>query len=252
MSKIITVANQKGGVGKTTVSMSLISSLHERGFRVLGVDMDPQGSMGFSAGLDIENSQTLYEVLKGETPIEDAIVHGDAGDFLLSNILLSTAERELNGRDREYLLRNELARVSDRYDRIVIDTPPGLSILTTNAYGAADGLVIPSRADILGVLAVSQIRETIKSVQSSLNPRLKVYGILLNFYNRRLTLSREVCEMMDQLAQEMDTRVFASKIRNSVGISEAPAHGESIHVYARAAAAAQDFEAFVDELLKVM
>jgi len=232
--------------------MSLISSLHRRGFRVLGVDLDPQGSLGFSAGLDIENAQTVYDVLKGEVRIEDAILRADMGDFLLSNILLSTAERELNGKDREFLLRNELEKVADRYDRIVIDTPPGLSILTTNAYGAADGLVIPSRADILGVLAVSQIRETIKSVHSSLNPHLKVYGILLNFYNPRLTLSREVCELMDQLAMEMDTRVFEAKLRNSVGISEAPAHGESIDTYYRASAASRDFEGFVEELLKIM
>jgi len=252
LSKIITVANQKGGVGKTTVSMSLIGSLHQRGFRVLGVDLDPQGSLGFSAGLDIENTQTVYEVLKGETPIEDAIRHADMGDFLLSNILLSTAERELNGRDREFLLRKQLERVADDYDRVIIDTPPGLSILTTNAYGAADGLIIPSRTDILGVLAVSQIRETVKSVHASLNPRLKVYGILLNFYNARLTLSREVCELMEQLAKEMNTRVFQAKLRNSVAISEAPAHGESIDTYYRASNASQDFEAFVEELIKIM
>ncbi len=252
MSKIITVANQKGGVGKTTVTTSLIGSLHQRGYRVLGVDLDPQGSLGFSAGLDIENAPTVYEVLKGDVPVQEAIVSADMGDFLLSNILLSTAERELNGRDREYLLRNELEQVSANYDFIIIDTPPGLSILTTNAYGAADGLIIPSRADILGVLAVSQIRETVKSVRASLNPNLKVLGILLNFFNRRLNLGREVSELMEQLAKEMDSRVFQSKIRTSVGVAEAPAHAESVATYSRAANARADFEAFTDELLKVL
>jgi len=222
------------------------------GYRVLGVDMDPQGSLGFSAGLDIENAQTVYEVLKGEVPIQDAIVHAGMGDFLLSNILLSAAEREFNDRNREYLLRGQLEKVAGVYDYIIIDTPPGLSILTTNAYGAADGLIIPSRADILGVLAVSQIRETVKSVHSSLNPDLQVLGILLNFYNHRQTLCREVNDMMQQLADEMGTTLFHTKIRNSVGVAEAPAHAQSIYSYPRATGASVDFRDFIDELLRIL
>ncbi len=116
MEKIIAVTNQKGGVGKTTTSLSLINALHMRGFRVLGVDLDPQGSLGFSAGLDIENSETVYEVLKGASRIEDVIVATDLGDMLPSNILLSAAELEFNAPGREYLLKNELSKVERHYD----------------------------------------------------------------------------------------------------------------------------------------
>lgn len=253
MSQIITVANQKGGIGKSTVSISLIGALYHRNFRVLGVDLDPQGSLGFSAGLDIENNHTIYDVMKGTVPIQDAIVHADGiGDFLLSNILLSTIGEELRVNDRKFVLRNELAKVSGQYDFIIIDTPPGLSFLTTNAYCASTGLIIPTKANILEVLAVSQIRETIRELHGSLNPSLKVLGIVINFYDSRLNLGKEVTELMESLAKEMDTRVFKTRIRNSVAIAEAPAHAESVITYSRAAGAKYDFEALTDEILKAL
>ncbi len=252
MSKILTISNQKGGVGKTTVTLSLMGALSERGFSALGVDLDPQGSLGFSAGLDIENNQTVHEVLKGEIPIRDAIVPSSVGDFLLSNILLSSLGEEVTGHGREYLLKDSLAEVADDYDFIVIDTPPGLSILTTNAYAAADGLIIPTRPNILEVLAVSQIRETVREVQGSLNPGLRVLGILINMYERRLNLGKEVTDLMDQLAREMDTRVFKTRIRTAVAVAEAPAHGESVMTYPRALSVAQDFRKFTTELLKTL
>lgn len=253
MGKIITIANQKGGVGKTTVALSLIGALNERGFRCLGVDMDPQGSLGFSAGLDIENNHTVSEVLKGDIPIQEAITQSGEGDFLLSNILLSSLSEEVsNRRGREFLLKNALGQVAGEYDYIIIDTPPGLSLLTTNAYAAADGLIIPTKANILEVLAVSQIRETVREVQASLNPSLKVLGILINMYDHRLNLGQEVSELMDSLASEMDTKLFKSRIRVSVTVAEAPAHGESVMTYPRSLAVAQDFRIFTTELLKSM
>ncbi len=252
MSKIITIANQKGGVGKTTVALSLMGALAERGFRPLGVDMDPQGSLGFSAGLDIENNHTIAEVLKGDVPTRQAIVESGIGDFLLSNILLSSLSEETSGRGREFLLKNALAPVVHDYDFIIIDTPPGLSLLTTNAYAAADGIIIPTKANILEVLAVSQIRETIREVQDSINPGLRVLGILINMYDRRLTLGREVSELMESLASEMNARVFQNRIRAAVAVAEAPAHEESIMTYSRALGVAQDFRLFTTELLKTL
>jgi len=252
LSKIIAIANQKGGVGKTTIALSLIGALGERGFRTLGVDLDPQGSLGFSAGLDIENNHTVSEVLKGDIPIRQAIVQSEVGDFLLSNILLSSLSEEVTGRGREFLLKNALAQVSADYDYIVLDTPPALSLLTTNAYAAADGIIIPTKANILEVLAVSQIRETIREVQDSLNPGLRVLGILINMYDRRTTLGREVSELMESLASEMGTKVFRTRIRASVSVAEAPAHGESIMTYTRSLGVAQDFRIFTTELLKIL
>ena len=126
MSTIITITNQKGGVGKTTTSSALMDGLRSRGARVLGVDLDPQGSLGFCLGLDIEHCATIYDALKGSAPIRDVIMHSECGDILPSNILLSAAELEFNRPGREFLLKNCLAEVEEDYDYIIIDTPPAL------------------------------------------------------------------------------------------------------------------------------
>ncbi|MDE6836794.1 MAG: ParA family protein [Acutalibacter sp.] len=249
MEKIIAVTNQKGGVGKTTTSLSLINALHLRGLKVLGVDLDPQGSLGFSAGLDIENSETVYEVLKGAAAVEDVIVSTDLGDILPSNILLSTAELEFNTPGREYLLRNELSKIEENYDYIIIDTPPALNVLTINAYVASGALIIPMAPEILSLLGISQIRDTINTVRKYYNPDLRVLGILLNKFNGRLTLNREVLELSSEIARKLDTQVLDTKIRSSVVVAEAPAHGESVLSYAPHSNPSLDFQALLDELL---
>ena len=250
MKKIIAITNQKGGVGKTTTALALISALNQRSCRVLGVDLDPQGSLGFSAGLDIENSATVYDVFKGKVPIADTIVRTDIGDLLPSIILLSTAELEFNMAGREYLLRNELDKVANLYDYVIIDTPPALNVLTVNAYVAAQGLIIPMAPEILSLLGISQIRETIETVRRYYNPGLEVLGILLNRYSNRLILNREVEDMSQTIAQKLGTKVFQTKIRTSVSVAESPAHGESIITYAPNSKPAQDFQALLDELLE--
>ncbi len=249
MDKIITITNQKGGVGKTTTALSLIDALHIKGYRVLGVDLDPQGSLGFSAGLDIENSETVYEVFKGKCPIERAIISTDLGDFLPSNILLSTAELEFNTTGREYMLKSELSKISDNYDYIIIDTPPALNILTVNAYVASDSLIIPMAPEILSLLGISQIRETINTVRRYFNPNLKVLGILLNKFNSRLTLNQEVLELSGEIAHKLDTKVFDTKIHSSVSVAEAPAHGCSVLTHAPYSKPAFDFMALLYELM---
>lgn len=250
MKKIIAITNQKGGVGKTTTALSLICAMSMRGYRVLGVDLDPQGSLGFSAGLDIENNDTIYEVLKGRTSIHDAIVSTDTGDFLPSNILLSTAELEFNMPGREYLLRTELEKVARHYDFIIIDTPPALNVLTFNTYVASNALIIPMAPEILSLLGITQIRETIDTVRRYYNPSLEVLGILLNKFNARLTLNREVEELSAEVARKLDTKVFHTKIRTSVTVAESPAHGESVITYAPKAKPTLDFLALLDELLE--
>lgn len=249
MEKIIAITNQKGGVGKTTTALSLINALRLRNYRVLGVDLDPQGSLGFSAGLDIENSDTVYEVMKGTAEVRDAIVSTDLGDILPSNILLSTAELEFNAPGREYLLKNELDKVESRYDYIIIDTPPALNVLTINAYVASGALIIPMAPEILSLLGISQIRDTINTVKKYYNPDLRVLGILLNKYNQRLTLNREVLELSAEIARRLDTKVFETKIRTSVTVAEAPAHGESVLSYAPNSNPALDFQNLLDELM---
>jgi len=223
--------------------------LNERGYRVLGVDLDLQGSLGFSAGLDIENTDTIYEVFKKKIPIDQAIIRTETGDFIPSNILPSAAELEFSMPGREYLLRSELNKVAGNYDYIIIDTPPALNILTFNAYVASTGLIVPMAPEILSLLGIAQIRETIDTVRRYYNPNLKVLGILLNRFNRRLNLNREVEELSAEIARKLGTTVFENKIRTSVSVAEAPAHGESVITYAPSSKPTQDFQALADELL---
>ena len=251
MSTVIAITNQKGGVGKTTTSCALLAGLHQQGCRVLGVDLDPQGSLGFCLGLDIDNCATVYDVMKGTRSIKEVILPSECGDILPSNILLSAAELEFNRPGREFLLKNALAEVAEDYDYIIIDTPPALNVLTVNAYVAADGLVIPMAPEILSLLGVSQIRETIDTVRRCYNSRLKVLGILLNKYNQRFTLNREVLDMAEQIAQQLDTRVFQSRIRSGVAVAEAPAHGESVLSYAPDSKVARDFRLLINEIVRM-
>ncbi len=246
MTKIITVTNQKGGVGKTTTASALVSGLHERGARVLGIDLDPQGNLGFTLGLDIGQVNTVYDVLKGTLPIEQAIYRTEYGDILPSDIMLSTAEMEFNAPRREFMLEQHLRAVRNNYDFIIIDTPPALNILTINAYVCSNALIVPMEAEILSLVGVTQLQETIETVRSTFNPDLKVLGILLNKFTPRFILSREVLDLADEVARQLGTRVFKSKIRRSVHVATAPAHGQSVITYAPDCKPALDLMRIID------
>ena len=246
MTKIITVTNQKGGVGKTTTASALVSGLHERGARVLGIDLDPQGNLGFTLGLDIGQVNTVYDVLKGTLPIEQAIYSTEYGDILPSDIMLSTAEMEFNAPRREFMLEQHLRAVRNNYDFIIIDTPPALNILTINAYVCSNALIVPMEAEILSLVGVTQLQETIETVRSTFNPDLKVLGILLNKFSPRYTLAREVLDLADEVARQLGTRVFQSKVRRSVNVAIAPAHGQSVITYAPDCKPALDLMRIID------
>lgn len=249
MRKIITVTNQKGGVGKTTTSGAIIAGLFKRGKKVLGVDLDPQGSLGFSLGVDIESGNSIYEVMKGLVPIADAIRTTDHGDIIPSNILLSGAELEFNRPGREYILQDALKAVEDQYDYIVIDTPPALNVLTINAYAASNYLLVPMVPEILSLLGISQLKDTIDSARKYFNPDLKVLGILFTKYNARMNLTREVEEMANEIVKQLNTVVLNTKIRRSVAVAESPAHGESILTYSPNSNAALDYNALVNWIM---
>ena len=248
MATIITVSNQKGGVGKTTTTAALAAGLSMEGKRVLCIDLDPQGNLGFCLGLDAEAGYTVLDALKGQIPVREAIRQTQLCGLLSSDITLSSTGLELvRGQRRESILRDTLQPVLGEYDYVVIDTPPALNLLTVNAYAVSDYLVIPMASDILSLVGLSQLKETVESVQSQLNPRLKVLGILLTRFNGRACLARDVLEMAQQLADQMNTRVFDAKIRNGVAIAEAPAHGESIFTYNPRSSAVRDYKDFVQE-----
>lgn len=228
MAQVIAVTNQKGGVGKTTTSAALVCGLHQRKARVLGIDLDSQGNLGFTLGLDIGDSSTIYDVLKGAVSIEQAIVKTEYGDILPSDIMLSAAEVEFTAPHREFMLDEQLARIRSAYDFIIIDTPPALNILTENAYVASNALIVPMEAEVLSLVGITQLQETIETVQRSFNPDLKVLGILLNKFNARYHLSQEILELAQEVARQLNTQVFETKIRRGVGVATAPAHGQSV------------------------
>ena len=246
MAQIITVTNQKGGVGKTTTASSLICGLHQRGARVLGVDLDPQGNLGFNLGLDLNSGSTIYDVFKGSCPIEEAIRSTEYGDVLPSDIMLSAAEVEFTAPRREFMLSNLLTGVRERYDFIVIDTPPALNILTVNAYVASTGLIVPMEAEVLSLVGVTQLQDTIDIVRGSFNPDLKVLGILINKYNGRLALSKDILEMAQVVADQLGSQVFEARIHRGVGVAMAPAHGQTVLTYRPDSRPALDFQSVID------
>lgn len=251
MAKVIAVTNQKGGVGKTTTCSSLCGCLSAMNYKVLAVDLDPQGNLSFSLGADTDNCYTIYEALKKEVNIYDTIQHVSCCDVAPSNITLSAAELELTSVGREYVLRDQLDSVKDDYDFIIVDTPPALSVLTINAYTASDELIIPMIPEILSLQGIAQLKETIFAVKKYYNKSLEIRGILLNKYNPRLILTQEVEDLANMIAEQLDTDVFEQKISNSVIIAEAPAHAKTIMEYAPKSKAAKEYIDLVYEVLRM-
>jgi len=249
MAKVVVITNQKGGVGKTSTASAMISGLADKGYKILAVDLDPQGNLGFCLGAEIDNSPTVYELMKGTVPIEQVIQRSQNIDIIPSNILLSGAEIEFTQIGREYLLKKGIEKVRNNYDYIIIDTPPALNLLTVNAYTATDNLIIPMIPEILSLLGISQLRETIDLVKNIYNPKIEVLGILLNKYDKRRILTRDVEEMAEIIAKELKTIVFKTKIRSSVSVAEAPAHGESVYRFSPKAKSTNDYREFIDELI---
>lgn len=253
MAKTIVLTNQKGGVGKTTSTVALTAGLCGMGNRVLSVDLDPQGNMGFSLGLDSEDGDTMYEVFRGEAPVRKAIRRTeDYGDVLTSNILLSEAEMLFHSENRQCMLKGILEELDTEYDYIIIDTPPALNLLTVNGYVAADFLIIPMASEILSLVGLVQLKDTIEAVRKSMNPQLQVLGILLTKYNSRTNLARDVLEMAETVAAQIKTEMFDTKIRNGVAAAEAPAHGISLYDYSPRSNPARDYRSFVNEVLQKM
>ena len=251
MAVVIAITNQKGGVGKTTTCSAFCGGLTESGKSVLAIDLDPQGNLSFSLGADSEESYTMYDEFRGNSTLKGAGRGADNCDVIPANILLSGCELELTGVGREYLLREALTAVADDYDYIMIDTPPALSILTINAYTAADKLIIPMIAEILSLQGIAQLKETIFAVKKYYNKDLEITGILLNKYNPRLVLTKEVEELAGMIAEQLGTRILNSRISTNVSLAEAPAHGISIMEYAPRSKAAAENKKLICEVTGV-
>ncbi|WMJ24225.1 ParA family protein [Paludicola sp. MB14-C6] len=251
MAKIIAFANQKGGVGKTTTTCAIAAGLKEKGNRVLCVDLDPQSNLSFSVGACSEDCATIYDVLKGDVKPLFAIQRAGVFDIISSNILLSGVELEFTQTGREYLLKEALATLTSKYDYILIDTPPALSILTVNAFTAANGIIIPMNADIFSLQGIAQLSETVDKVRNYCNPNLKLEGIVLTKFNKNTVLSKDILGTAQLIAQELHTHLFVSTIRSSVAIMEAQTNQQSIYEYAPNNNAVMDYKSLVEEMLSV-
>lgn len=250
MAKVISISNQKGGVGKTTTTGAVAAGYKQKGYKVLCVDLDPQANLSFSAGAETEDCPTIYEILKGEAKASFSIQKLPSFDVISSNILLSGIELEFTQTGREYLLKENLAQVKDKYDYIFIDTPPALSILTVNAFTASDYIIIPMIADIFSLQGIAQLSETIDRVRKYCNPNLKVEGIVLTKYNKRTVLSREIKGTAELIAKELKTIIFNTTIRSSVAIMEAQTNQQDIFNYAPKNTATQDYKELVEEFIE--
>lgn len=232
-------------MGKTTTASALVCGLHQRGARVLGVDVDPQGNLGFSLGLDIEGTPTLYDVFTGTHSIQDTILHTEYGDIIPSDIMLSGVDVSFTAPQREFMLTRCLDSIKTFYDFIIIDTPPSLNLLTINSYVASTDLIIPMEAEVLSLVGISQILDTVETVRASFNPNLQVLGILMNKFDSRTRLSKEMVELAQELAAQMGSQVFPVRIRRGTDVARAPAHGQSILSYKPKAKPAMDLNEFV-------
>jgi len=247
LQRVIVFANQKGGVAKTTTTLNLAVAFKEQGFRVLVIDLDPQGNLTMSQGMNPDSiERSMFDVLVHRLPISE-IIHVAEVDVAVSSIDLAGAELALSSMiGRERALEKSLLEVRDTYDFIMIDTPPSLGLLTINAFVAATGVIVPVQCEYLSLRGLVQLENTLAMVRENLNPDVKIEGILPTMFDRRTLHSREAVEILEENFGDL---VFKTRIRKTVRYAEAPVKGSSVLKYDPSGTAAEAYRELAKEVL---
>lgn len=249
--RIVAIANQKGGVGKTTTTQALCAGLANKGFKVLGIDLDPQGNFSTACGADNVHKATVYHLLKREATVEETIQATNSGfDIIPANIMLSAAEQELTQTGKEYRLKECIETIVQNYDFILIDTPPSLGVLTNNAFTAANEIIIPTTAGIFAASGIGLLNNTVNNIRRYCNPCVRVVGILFTRFNPRANISRQIKELTEQISEHISAPIYDTFIRSAVAVEEAQASKTDIFDYSASSTVAEDYKAFVEEFLK--
>ena len=250
MGRAIVIANQKGGVGKTTTAINLSATLAEMEQKILVIDIDPQGNT--SSGLGVEKDEvenTIYELLLGETSIEECLQKEiiENLDIISSNINLAAAEIELTGfEEKEYILKKALDQIRDRYDFIIIDCPPSLNTLTINAMCAANTVLVPIQCEYYALEGLSQLMNTVNLVKDRLNPELEIEGVVFTMYDARTNLSLQVVE---NVKNNLDQKIYKTIIPRNVRLAEAPSYGMPITKYDAKSTGAESYRLLAEEVI---